>query len=642
MQADHRRTRLKIAGNISSSSWSQQASRGWYLLRYYRWSQMASRLAARMRQRRLRAGSGRRYQQLPDGALALRSLTSWPAQLERRLSARGAACANRRAAALVAGRFEFLGQAESLPDPIDWHLTSSPQRPHLWHFLLHYQEYLLDLVAAARATGDARYQERAWELITGWIAGNRPDDPRVFASAWHPYTISRRLPAWMYVWTAHPPADTLRDAVLTSIWQQARFLADHLEWDVRGNHLLENARGLLLAGAFLDCPEAEDWLKRGEQLLHAELPAQILPCGEHFERSPMYHAQLLETMIELASVLEPIRPEASRRCAATAAAMGSFLQQILHPDGQIPLLGDSALGEHAPPRALIAAVASLPATLETADTNTRPVTPVEDGARVIGDYWTFRHADDFLLFDAGPAGADHLPAHAHADLLSMEISLGGRRLVVDSGVYEYAEGPMRDYCRGTAAHNAMEIDGLNQCDVWSRFRMGYRGWPGPLTTGQSEDFHWAQATHNAYRRVGVPDVGRWIACRAGGPWFSVDWADGRGWHHVLNRLHLEPSVTAEKTGPDEVALTSGAGRWRLQSLGQGELTIADGWYCPRFGLRTANKVVTWTVRAALPCVGGWSLSPWNMNGRAALDRGNALRPVLTWHAAGKTVTLNVT
>lgn len=36
----------------------------------------------------------------------------------------------------------------------------------------------------------------------------------------------------------------------------ANFLADHLERDLGGNHLLENLRGLALTGAFLDGPDS--------------------------------------------------------------------------------------------------------------------------------------------------------------------------------------------------------------------------------------------------------------------------------------------------------------------------------------------------------------------------------------------------
>src|SRR5262249_49892141 len=152
--------------------------------------------------------------------------------------------------------------------------------------------------------------------------------------------------------------------------------------------------------------------------------------------------------------------------------------------------------------------------------------------RRTGDYWVWRNGGDFFLMDAGPVGADHLPAHAHSDLLTIEASSAGRRLVVDSGAYAYRDDELRRYCRSTAAHNVLQVDDRGQCDPWSRFRMGYRGRPTGLETGRTGQFDWARSSHNAYRRVGVPKVGRWVACRPGGPWLIVDWVIGEGQHRL--------------------------------------------------------------------------------------------------------------
>ena len=68
----------------------------------------------------------------------------------------------------------------------------------------------------------------------------------------------------------------------------------------------------------------------------------------------------------------------------------------------------------------------------------------------------------FLIVDGGPVGPDYLPAHAHADIFSFELSLEGQRFVVDAGVFEYAAGEWRDFARSTAAHNTMTLDDRDQ------------------------------------------------------------------------------------------------------------------------------------------------------------------------------------
>ena len=171
---------------------------------------------------------------------------------------------------------------------------------------------------------------------------------------------------------------------------------------------------------------------------------------------------------------------------------------------------------------------------------------------------------------------------------------------------------MRRYCRSTAAHNVLQIDDCEQCDMWSRFRMGYRGWPSEMATGTAHGFHWAHAHHNAYRRIAVPMVGRWVACRPGGPWICVDWARGTGVKKLTSWLHFHPDaeVSLER---DQLRLKiDGRVMW-LRYLSQGRLDLVSGWYCPDFGVRLRAPVARWTAHMPLPTFCGWYLS-WDGNG----------------------------
>ena len=81
-----------------------------------------------------------------------------------------------------------------------------------------------------------------------------------------------------------------------------------------------------------------------------------------------------------------------------------------------------------------------------------------------GGYFTQRSGWErrrFLIFDCGPLGDG---GHGHYDLLSFEACAGGRPLVVDPGRYTYADGEpnLRHWFKGTAAHNTVCVDGLDQ------------------------------------------------------------------------------------------------------------------------------------------------------------------------------------
>jgi uncharacterized heparinase superfamily protein len=546
------------------------------------------------------------------------------------------------------GHFCFLNVERRLSDPIDWRLSDWPEAPHLWRFHLHYHDFLRGLAAEGRRTDRPEFTDRAWDIAVQWIDANPICDPRGLLDAWHPYCISRRLPVWIELCLIAPPARD-RDRVLDSMHRQARFLADHLELDLGGNHLLENVRALILAGVFFEGNDSDRWLRRGVSLLTDQLDEQILAHGEHFERSPMYHSHMLDAVLDIAEATAELLPETARRCDEIARRMARFLGDILHPDGDIPLLGDSGFDPATRPACLIERAATIHSGMrcKTSDpalawdsAMDRPTDgSVDAQSRRVGDYWIYRHNDDSMLLDAGPVCPDHLPAHGHADLLQLEASWRGRRLIVDTGVYNYQDDSMRRYCRSTAAHNTLQVDGQDQCDLWSRFRMGYRGWPSGLLHGQTHGYHWARAAHDAYRRLGVPRVERWLACRPEGPWLCIDRACGRGEHELTSWLHLHPDVRATQHDVASVYLELHGARLKLRYLSPGQVSVVTGWYCPEFGRRIETQVLRWSTRIRLPTCCGWMLSWCDEEPNVRLDGAETDEPILIWNSEKALVRL---
>src|SRR5205807_109662 len=75
-----------------------------------------------------------------------------------------------------------------------------------------------------------------------------------------------------------------------------------------------------------------------------------------------------------------------------------------------------------------------------------------------------------LVADAGPLGYRSIAAHGHADALAFTLSLGGLEFLIDPGTYAYhGGGEWRAYFRGTAAHNTLRIDGVDQSQAGGDF-----------------------------------------------------------------------------------------------------------------------------------------------------------------------------
>jgi uncharacterized heparinase superfamily protein len=514
------------------------------------------------------------------------SLWRWPpAPLDPAARARP-----ERAAAVLDGRFSFLNEERHLPDPLDW---AVPDASRLWRFQLHSFAYAVDLAVAARRHRPDAYP-RLRVLVQSWLA----EHPVSGADAWHPFVVASRLIAWLIARDLvasslkedAPFAGELRRALLT----HAVYLAEHVESDIGGNHLLKNAVALLLAGCSFDGPVPRAWRERASRLLEAELPKQILADGGHYERSPMYHQLVLADLLVVLfaagkrdlAVAEPLA-EAVRR-------MQRFTRTLVHPDGEIPLFNDAALGEAPCPGQLIG-----------------PSTEPMGNVLAASGYFVLPVAEgSVLLADCGPPGPDDLPAHVHADALSFELSVAGRRVLVDGGVDEYAPGPRRDLLRGTAAHNTVEVDGQNQTEIWSSFRVGRRARVRREWWEERADGATLVGSHDGYARLGVRHERRLDAVPGVG-WRVRDTLVGKGRHVAVARFRLHPTLSWRHDDADQVAI-DGDGRvmLRLRPFGQVTVWRETGLYAERFGEVQEVEVVSLVRAADLPAVfGAWLLLP---------------------------------
>lgn len=497
-------------------------------------------------------------------------------------------------ASLAEPRFTFLGQTRTFRWPIDWSCQSIEPVSHLWRFQLHYQDALWSLT-----TPNTNRIDLLWKHVTDWAAAHPAPTRSTEMDAWHPFCISRRVSNWMQWWSLSSPPESIREKIRTSLATQVVYLSSHLEWDLRGNHLLFNLWAIGLGGAFFADPGSAHLLSIIDRDLPDQITEQIVEGGEHFERATAYHLEVAELLLDLRDSLKAARPRLSAQCGSIAAQMTDLAMGISHPDGDPPLFGDSTL--HASP-ILDRLKKSFIGSLDTPSTR-------QPRARMIGVYWVWRHGDDCLIFDTGPVGANELPAHAHCDLLGLEASIGGHKLFVDTGVSSYEDDEIRRYCRSTAAHNCLEIDGTSQCDVWGKFRMGYRGHTQLIDEGHQDHHWWCQASHDAYRRLGVPVVARNMECRDDGTWSCMDVLWGTGEHTLVSRLHLHPDVTVTALESPSIELLVGDQKVRITFEGtDGSLTTRRGQYCPEFGEVIANTVIEWTRHTKVPAVVKWTLT----------------------------------
>jgi uncharacterized heparinase superfamily protein len=471
------------------------------------------------------------------------------------------------ASGLHAGQFTFVADERHLGWPPDWTGGGSPL---LWQYNLHYLEWLWALPRDER--------------LAAALDWSRRHPPAPGAVGWAPYPTSLRLATLCIVAGDNTAAAA---ALWPTIWRQAEYLSRRLEYHLLGNHLLENGIALGLAGACFAGPDADQWLRTGLNLLREQLPEQVMTDGMHFERSPMYQVRLVHALSLLANTGHA---EARSVVAEPLARMTAALAAVCHPDGQIALFNDAACGVYPKPATVIAFAAAVLGTPEPAAPSSLPEA---------GYFMGRGGAGDAVFCDAGPLGPDYLLGHAHGDIFSFELSLGGRRVVVDSGTFDYLPSEMRAYCRSTAAHNTVTVNDADQAEFWGAFRVGRRGSPRDVRHTTTSDGFTLSGWHDGFLHLpGAPIHRRAFRWHDAGVLVVRDEVAAGRPVTVSARLHLHPDCRVIELGDRAVRVACGDVAFSIVVAEGPAPRIAEGWYCPRFGVRERDAVVVLEARAA--------------------------------------------
>jgi uncharacterized heparinase superfamily protein len=464
-------------------------------------------------------------------------------------------------ASLAAGRFSAVGLTLEVGDPPSWERAA----PLLWLFNLHYFAWL-----------DGLPRDTQQRLVLDWMERYPPSADK---AGWMNYPLALRLRNWTALLHA-ADAWAERERVLASVEAQADCLADTLEYHLRGNHLLEGAITLKLLSACLRGKAVLRWQRLADAVLEAELAEQFLLDGGHVERSPMYHARLAQGLLDLVNVLAE-SDETRVRIEQRLPGILHFLSALRHPDGEIALFNDAAFRIAPEPGAVLDYARRLGVDAPAFGSGSFP----ESG------YHVWRAGDAALVVDAGPIGPDYLPAHAHGDIFSFELSLAGRRVVVDGGTSSYEAGEERNWARSTRAHNTVEIAGTDQAEFFGVFRVGRRGRPRDVSARVSAEGLQLSGWHDGYRRLaGGPLHHRELALLPPGTLLVWDTVESSLPQPAVSRVRFAPDARVRIEGPDLAAIDLAGVELALRSFG-GALALETGYYATHFGERVACPVL---------------------------------------------------
>ena len=495
---------------------------------------------------------------------------------------------------VLAGRYDLLGyRGVEAGSPPDWHRDPVHDRaaplifwdsvPYLdpaygdhkvtWEINRH--QHFLTLGRAHALTGDRRYYLEFVGQLSDWIAANPPLMGTNWASM---LELAFRCLSWIWALHFFAPVASEDDEqpwvvdLLLALDAQLTHVEQNLSRYFSPNtHLTGEALALYVAARSL--PELEGSEHRGRvgrEVLLAEALRQVLADGGHAERSAHYHRYSTDFYLLAFNVARASGDPRAPDFRGAALAQAGYLRSIADDQGRLPLLGDDDGGQlfpicRRPPwdctdtlataavllDAPFLALASLPEetfwlcgsipTLETF----RP----EDGSPtsvplVASGYYVSRtERGDHLIFDCGAHGYLN-GGHAHADALSLVLTVAGRPLLVDSGTATYTmDAEARDRFRSTLMHNTVMVDGRPQSVPSGPFQWRTRtdacctGWEAQ--PGRDR----VSGRHTAYAPI-VHE--REITAIHGTGWIIVDRFTGQGAAAVEAMWHIHPDWQLER------------------------------------------------------------------------------------------------
>jgi hypothetical protein len=525
-----------------------------------------------------------------------------------------------RAEAVIAGRYDVLGyQRLEWGSPPDWHLdpVSGRRAPagywanldyldpeggdHKVIWELNRHQHWLTLGRAFRLTGDSRFRDEFARQQQSWFAANPPLPGSNWASM---LELAFRSLTWLWALALFSTPDEDSAApwtvdLLVGLDRQLLQIERHLSTFFSPNtHLTGEALALYVAGQCL--PELAASRRRaaqGRTVLLNEIERQIAPDGAHRELSAHYQRYSTDFYLLASIVARRSGDSAAPAFEDAARRQARFLRTICDDLGQRPAIGDDDGGQLFPicgrpsedcrdTLAIAAtvldepelAVGSLP---EEAYWLGLPCTPAAVETKYAwpsialkdSGYCISRTADgDHLLFDAGPHGYLN-GGHAHADALSVIVTLRNTPLLIDPGTATYTmDSKARDRFRSTAMHNTVAVDGRSQSVPRGPFHWQTIANAVTRLAAVARGCDYFEGSHDGYAPVMHT---RGVLAVHGVGWFILDTLSGSQHASADVHWHFHPEWQLKKLRSSGAALGRGDRSAALLSTAPIEMLDTD-------------------------------------------------------------------
>lgn len=423
-----------------------------------------------------------------------------------------------------------------------------------------------------RALGTDPARLRARALVTDWIATGAND-----AVAQRPDVAGARIAAWLghYDFFFAAADDSFRQRLMSRLVSDARALSAALPAEELDARALTALKGLIAAAVAL--PDHAGFLTRTLRFLPQEIARQVLPDGCHAERSPTAQLAALQDLTEIRALLQAAQAQPPQALAGAIERMAGALRLLRHGDGSLALFN----GSKEDAGTLVELV------LTQAGRGGRAPSSLPDGG-----FQRLQAGRSVILVDCGappPAGLDR---NAHAGTLSMEMSVGRDRLIVNCGAFPAGPAEWHDAVRATAAHSTLVIADVNSSEL-KPDGLGRRPETVEAQRQEANGAQWLEASHDGWLKpFGAVHRRRLYMAESGEDIRGEDIIEAPTPQPFTLRFHLHPSVNVSRQQDGQAVLLRlpNGGGWRLRADGA-QMSLEESIYLGGPEPRRSEQVV---------------------------------------------------
>lgn len=423
----------------------------------------------------------------------------------------------------------------------------------LWVYNLFYFDFLFEKKFINR-------KKISLEIIYKWIKISYKKDDHTM---WDPYPTSIRLINLI----KFSLFNKINSKILNeSIFNHINHLEKNLEFRLKANHLLTNLISINCGKLFLGI---DDFYYK--KLLKNEIDIQFQKYI-HYEKTPSYHNLLVEQLIIYSLVKRICKNKVEKKFLIFIEKLISTSKNLSHPDDKLAFFNDTNYESLDYKHLKFLFEKNFKKTLYLKD-------------QMQKSYPSLQNKNIFLITKCCGPEPKFNPGHSHADSLSFEISVKGKRLLINKGVSTYEKNSLRILQRSTESHNTVKIDDKNSSEVWSSFRVGKKSQVFDIKINKINNC--ISAYHNGYSSFfkKISHIRTW---RLRGNSLSIDDKILGNFKKFQIFFHFYPNVNISKKD-NQIHFQQGEVKGIITFSNAKLLSIKNSFYYPKFGIQKRIK-----------------------------------------------------